>query len=77
MVIVGLPGRVGAAIVIVKDLDALPTEFTACTVNVKVPALVGVPEMSPEVLSVSPPGRSPLVRLHEIVGAPAADKDAV
>ncbi len=77
VVIAGLPGTVGAAIVIVKELDALPTEFVACTVNVNVPVAVGVPEISPEALSVRPPGSAPLVRLHEIVGAPAADSEAV
>ena len=77
VVIDGLPGTVGWAIVIVKALDALPTELAACTVNVNVPAVVGVPEMSPEALSVSPAGKSPLVTLHVMGAAPVADREAV
>ncbi len=77
VVIEGLPGTVGVAIVIVKDIDAVPTEFVACTVNVKVPACVGVPEMSPDVLSSRPLGSAPLVRAHVMGAVPVADREAV
>jgi hypothetical protein len=34
------------------------------TVNGKVPALVGLPEITPALLRLSPPGRVPLVTIH-------------
>src|SRR5205085_262509 len=41
-----------------------------CTVNVAVPAAVGVPEMVPSAASVSPAGSAPTVTVHALPPAP-------
>ena len=46
-------------IVTVNCFSAVAEPYTAFTVNVYVPVLVGVPEIVPEVLNVSPSGRFP------------------
>jgi len=61
----GLPeviaGAVGAEMVIVTLLLALPSLFVAVTVKVKLPAAVGVPESTPVlVLKVKPLGKFPV-----------------
>ena len=42
-----------------RAFEFLPQEFDAVTVNVYLPAFVGVPEMSPDSLSESPAGSFP------------------
>jgi hypothetical protein len=51
---------------------ALPAVLLAFTVKVAVPALVGVPEITPVVARVKPVGNVPLSRLHEIGVSPDA-----
>jgi hypothetical protein len=52
--------------VMVKLLDAVaPAPSVTCTVNVNVPRFVGVPEIVPVALNVSPGGSEPEVLLHE------------
>ena len=46
-------------IVTVNCFSAAAESYTALTVNVNVPVLVGVPEIVPDVLKVSPSGRFP------------------
>ncbi|GBU26119.1 hypothetical protein R83H12_02808 [Fibrobacteria bacterium R8-3-H12] len=54
----------------VKVFSSLPAPFSALTVNVYEPSAVGLPEMyqllrlSPELLRLSPGGRSPLSMLN-------------
>jgi hypothetical protein len=56
-----------------KDRVSLPASFVALTVNVEVPAAVGVPEITPvSVFSVNPSGSVPLSRLHVIGVSPDA-----
>jgi hypothetical protein len=45
-------------------------ESVAVTVNVVVPAAVGVPEIAPAVLRFNPPGKLPVVTLQVIVPVP-------
>ena len=51
----------------------LPAVLRACTTNVNVPVVVGVPLITPEELSLSPEGRDPLTR-DQIIGV---DPEAV
>ena len=48
---------------IVNSFEALPFEFVALSVKVKVPAFVGVPLILPSCERVSPSGSLPLVML--------------
>lgn len=48
-------------------------ESVAVTVKFVVAAVVGVPEIVPEVLSFRPPGKLPVVTLQVIVPAPPVD----
>ena len=67
-------------IVILSSLVALTEPDTALTVNVDVPAVVGVPEIVPELLSVSPAGRLPEAIDHvtaEESAASMAEYDAL
>ena len=49
----------------IYSLLALPLALVAVTVKVEVPSAVGVPEITPVLLSsVNPTGREPLVTLH-------------
>ena len=67
----------GSLIVITKALLEYPAEFDALIVNVKVPALVGVPEIKPlEALSDKPVGKVPLIRDHVRGFVPLAAKFA-
>jgi hypothetical protein len=73
---VGVPA---ATPVIVMDncLVALPMELVAFTVKVDVPAVVGVPEISPVDARDKPAGNEPLSRLHVMVPVPVARSFAV
>ena len=46
-----------------KACGKLPALFVDVMVPVKVPAVFGVPEITPAVLTESPPGSAPAVRL--------------
>jgi hypothetical protein len=48
------------------------SESVAVTVKFVVPAVVGVPEIVPELLNVNPPGKLPMVTLQVIVPTPPA-----
>jgi len=54
--------------IMVSCFVSSPTLFDAFTVNVYVPAVVGVPDISPDVDNDSPPGRLPTVIDHVIGG---------
>ena len=61
--------RVADAAVTVMESDLVTEaageeESVTCTVNVEVPAVVGVPEITPDELRLSPAGRDPDVRDH-------------
>ena len=49
-----------------------PALFVAVTVNVNVPAVVGVPESAPAELNVSPPGNAPELTVNAIGVVPVA-----
>ena len=54
-------------------LVALPALFSALTVNVDVPAVVGIPLITPVLaFSVRPPGKLPALTLHVIEAVPVA-----
>ena len=62
-----------ALIVMLSDWFAVwggVSESAAVTVNLLVPAVVGVPEISPEVLKVNPPGKLPEVTVQLMVPVP-------
>ena len=63
-----------APIIICNDLlavwDVGGVESVTCTVKLDVPAAVGVPEITPAVLTVRPAGSVPLARLHAKGGVP-------
>src|SRR5437867_3464684 len=59
-------------IAIDKVAVAVPKLLVACTVNVAVPAVVGVPLIVPEGLSDSDAGSEPLARLQVMVPVPVA-----
>ena len=67
-------GLVGAAMVMESDFAAdVPAVFLAVTVKVKLPAVVGVPEMTPVlVFRLSPPGRLPDAFAQVMVPPPVA-----
>jgi len=48
------------------------TPFTALTVKLNVPAAVGVPEITPPLERLKPPGRVPLAMLHVMGVSPLA-----
>ena len=48
----------------------MPCESVTRTVNVYVPRLLGVPEMTPEVMRLSPLGSFPTIRVHVYGGTP-------
>ena len=52
-------------------------ESVAVAVNAKLPAAVGVPEISPEPLKVKPPGKLPLLTLQLTVPVPPEDASVV
>ncbi len=60
------------AIVIESCLVPEPALLAALTVNVKVPAVVGVPEIVPELLRANPFGRVPAETAHVTSEADAA-----
>ena len=66
--------KVGIPITIVIDncFVLLPAELAALTVNVDVPAVVGVPEITPAAESVKPAGNVPLSMLHVMGVVPVA-----
>jgi hypothetical protein len=67
-----LPEEPQAALLIVLRLavcGGVP-ESVAVTVKVQVPAVMGVPEIIPELLNESPAGRVPLVTLQVMGGVP-------
>ena len=51
---------------------AVPMPLLAVTMPVKVPAAVGVPEITPPVLRLKPVGNAPEVTLKVGAGAPVA-----
>ena len=61
----------GSSTLIVNLREALPYEFLAVTVKDDFPAFVGVPEIKPEELSVSPFGSVPDF-VHVIGAVPEA-----
>ena len=58
--------------VIVNDCEELPAKFPTVTMKVKVPAVVGVPLISPAEFRERPPGRLPLESDHCQGAAPVA-----
>ena len=63
--------RAGALIVILKLLVALPfAESVTLTVNVELPAVLGVPEIAPPALIDRPPGKLPESIAHAYGGTP-------
>ena len=63
----------GAFTVTLRDLELLPAEFVAVTVNVETPTAVGVPLIAPlEELKPRPAGSEPLLTLHVIGAVPEA-----
>jgi hypothetical protein len=64
-------------IVMDNSLVALPAELVALTVKVDVPAVVGVPVISPVAARIKPAGNVPLSRLHTMVPVPVAASFAV
>ena len=67
-----VPEIAGCVMVMVNVRELFPAEFVALTVNEYVPAFVGVPEIFPALLKVSPAGRVPLVFVHVIAFVPVA-----
>lgn len=79
VVIVIVVGVIEAAIVMLSCFVALAEPDTALTVNVDVPAVVGVPEIVPDVLSVKPAGRLPdaIDHVADELAASTAEYDAL
>ena len=71
VVIVGLRFAGGVSTVIVKSPESTPIKFCACTLMVKVPAVVGMPVSCPESLRVRP-GISPFRSVQDIGLTPEA-----
>jgi len=69
-----LLGDGGSEIASVNELVVRPPLFEAWTVKLKFPIAVGVPEITPAVESVNPPGSAPLNIDHEIGAVPSATK---
>ena len=67
MVIIG-----GAETIIVKAFVSFPTLLVAFTVKLKVPVVVGVPDITPAVESDKLLGKLPLSNVHEIGVVPVA-----
>ncbi len=63
---------VAALIYMLKVFDVEAALVAALTVKLNVPDAVGVPEILPEVLSVSPVGKFPDVIVHEALLTDAA-----
>ena len=63
--------------VIVNDCEALPAKFSTVTTKVEVPAVVGVPLITPVELRERPPGRLPLASDHRRGAAPVALSEAL
>ena len=63
--------------VIVNDCEALPAKFPTVTMKVKVPAVVGVPLITPTELSERPFGRLPLESAQCRGAAPVALSEAL
>ena len=59
-------------IFIVSVLVSFPALFSALTVKLKTPSVVGVPEMMPLPKSVNPLGRLPFNSDHVMVAVPVA-----
>ena len=71
MVIVG--GTPILLITMLKALVALPAIFSAITVKLNVPAVVGVPEITPAApFKPNPEGRLPLAKVQVIGVVPVA-----
>jgi hypothetical protein len=49
----------GAVIVMLRAFVVLPAELVACTVKLKVPGIVGFPDITPALERLSPAGRLP------------------
>ena len=63
----------GASIIVIDNVKvSSPAVFSALTVKVKIPALLGVPEISPSVERFNPSGKFPFVRDHVIGAVPEA-----
>ena len=60
-------------ILILNGLVTFPATLLACTVKLKVPFAVGVPEITPLVERVNPVGKSPAVFVQVIGVVPVAD----
>ena len=67
-------GCIGNPMVTTFARIALPETFAALTVKLNLPALVGVPDSTPSMLSVSPGGRLPLCSAQLGTGFPVAVK---
>ena len=60
---------VGTALTtMLKAFVTLPSAFVALTVKSNVPAAVGVPETTPALLKLKPPGKLPL-DIAQVIGA--------
>ena len=71
------PPELAATILSVSCREAEPAEFCAVTVKVYLPVAVGVPEITPALLRVSPVGRLPDVTDHVMGVVPVAVKTAL
>ena len=67
-----LPGCGAGLMTRLNSFVTLPTGFSALTVKMNVPAVVGVPDMIPSSLKYKPSGRTPLSIVHTIGIAPLA-----
>jgi len=66
----------GVTIERLSVLDTLPARFVACTAKEKLPAALGVPEITPALEIERPVGRlDPGERLQEMGIKPEPDKD--
>ena len=67
--------KAGAIAIVAGMLAMLLPASVTWTVNAKLPAVAGVPEMEPSVPNVRPAGKVPLNTLHEYgAAAPVADR---
>ena len=66
-------GTTGAAVIAIEScFVSLPASFVALTVKVAVPAVVGVPEITPELLIYKPAGSVPESIFHVMGASPEA-----
>ena len=74
VVMTGGTGVTGALLIIMLNaiVASGETPFAALTVKLNVPAVVGVPEITPPLERLKPPGRVPLSMSQVIVASPVA-----